>query len=200
MLASSGVSGRLRGMNRVVFVLLLSSLSTCVAHADGPPTPDTNKSEAAQERRTRFAGSWRWVGGEKEVAARDAAVEKGIESLFFAIRGIARSKIKSSVEIRQQIGFAFQNGSMTLSASGRSDVTSPEDGRVIAYKGEDGKTVKLAQAFVGERTLVQTFNADEGGRSTSFALSADGKTLRATYKIFSPKLSNPIVYTLTYQR
>ena len=43
-------------------------------------------------------------------------------------------------------------------------------------------------------------NADEGGRSTSFALSADGKTLRATYKIFSPKLSNPIVYTLTYQR
>jgi hypothetical protein len=33
-----------------------------------------------------------------------------------------------------------------------------------------------------------------------FAALADGKILHATHRIFSPKLKEPIVYTLTYQR
>lgn len=183
-------------------VLLLSAF-TALSFAPPAVAEDAAHSaplDPAQARRDRFSGAWIWTGRPEEITARDDAVDRGIKSLFFAIRGIARSRIQSSVAIRKKLGFAFRNGTIVTSASGRADAVSPETGVAVPFKGEDGKSVKLTQSFTTDARLQQTFHGEEGGRSATFTVTPDGKTLRATYKLFSPKLSTPIVYTLTYRR
>ena len=67
------------------------------------------------------------------------------------------------------------------------------------YRVEDDAIV-LTQRFEGSH-LVQVFKADEGGtRKNEFSLSPDGKTLFMKATLSSPKLSIPVVYTLTYRR
>ena len=56
------------------------------------------------------------------------------------------------------------------------------------------------QRFDGQR-LVQVFRADEGGtRTNELTLSPDGALLVMKATLSSPKLSIPVVYTLTYRR
>src|SRR6187402_2071381 len=63
--------------------------------------------------RDRFAGSYAYAGGDRQQQARDAAIEKATDSMFFVTRGVARSRVKEKTAISPLIGFSFGNGTIT---------------------------------------------------------------------------------------
>lgn len=79
-----------------------------------------------------------------------------------------------------------------------SVAASPDQGPDVDH-GSGGDRSKLSQRIGGGK-LMQRFLAGEGGRTNEWALSADGMTLTLKATISSPKLTAPVVYTLTYKR
>ena len=131
---------------------------------------------------------------------KDAAIEKATESMFFATRGIARSKLRDHTLVRATLSFAFANGTVTIGTSDTPPTVSPDNGTTVDYKNRDGDTMKLSQKLAPDGRLTQSLSTDAGGRVATFVLSADGKTLAVTHVLSSSKLPQPIRYTLTYQR
>jgi len=187
-------------MKRSPFVWLAVSLAAALAtpaFADPAPAPSASAAPAGRER---LAGRFSYVGGAKEIAVKDAAIEKATESMFFATRGIARSKLRDHTLVRAILSFAFANGTVTIGTSDTPPTVSPDNGTTVDYKNRDGDTMKLSQKLAPDGRLTQSLSTDAGGRVATFVLSADGKTLAVTHVLSSSKLPQPIRYTLTYQR
>ena len=169
-------------------------LAAADLRAGGPQvaavTPDLRQS---------YAGSFRYAGDQKERRAREDAIDRTVSSFFFAVRGIARSKLEDRTRILATCTFEFPAGKIRSIVPGHPIAASPETGAPTDYR-IDADAFVLSQRFEGKR-LVQTFVADDGGtRKNEFTLSADGKLLFMTATLTSPKLKAPVVYTLTYAR
>jgi len=180
----------------VATATLLSSTSRADSTArdgSGASVPST------EELRSRFAGLYRYAGDAREQQLRLEAIDRSVASLFFAVRGVARSKIEDRTRIMPTCKFEFGDGQIRSTVPGHAVAVSPETGAPTHYRVEDDPIV-LTQRFEGAR-IVQVFRADEGGtRRNEFSLSADGKLLFVRATLSSPKLSIPVVYTLTYRR
>lgn len=167
------------------------------ASADAP-APSSSAAPAPSPRE-RLTGRFLFVGGEKQVAAKDAAIDKATEDMFFAIKGMARSKLREVTAVAAGVSIVFKDGNIVVVSGGDPPMTSPESGAAVPHKNRDGKTSQLTQKLVGD-ALVQSSSTEEGGRTVTFAPSADGKLLTVTHVFTSPKLPAPVRFTLTYRR
>jgi hypothetical protein len=145
-----------------------------------------------------FSGSFRSVADAREEGARRVAIDKAIDTLFFAIRPIARSRLSKGTQIEPMVTIAFDAGKIRMKVPSAPEVISPENGTPIDVAW-DGERSKLSQRIAGT-VLVQTFQAEEGRKEHQWSITADGKTLTLKVIVSSPKLSNPVVYSLTYKR
>jgi hypothetical protein len=168
-----------------VLVALAVVLSPARAHADG-------------DERARFNGSFRYAGSTGEEAARRAAIDRAIDSLFFAIRGIARSRLSNGTKIDPWVSFSLAASKIRVRIPLSPEAVSPDDGAAVDYVN-DGERSKLSQRIAGSK-ITQVFAADEGKRMNEWVLSPDGATLVLNVTISSPKLTRPVVYSLTYKR
>lgn len=160
---------------------------------------DAPASASATAARDRFAGSYVFVGGQKQRDALEAAIAKATDDMSFITRPIARSRLRDKTQIRANMGFAFGGGNITWTASDVPPAISPEDGSFGQYKsGSD--TLKLSQKVNAAGQLIQSFVASDGSRKSTYTLSADGKTLLVSLTVNSTKLPAPVQYSLTYQK
>ena len=182
--------------------------STCfiadVGRAD-PGTANGAGDRSAEPRasvvdlRARFAGFYRYAGTEAEQKARAEAIDRSVEGFFFALRGMVRAKVAERTRIMPTCKFEFSGGIIRSTVPGYAIAVSPESGAPAPYRVDDDAIV-LSQRFEGQR-LVQVFRADEGGtRTNELTLSPDGALLVMRATLSSPKLSIPVVPTLTYRR
>jgi len=146
----------------------------------------------------RLAGDFRFaeLGGER--AARAQAIDRSVDKLFFALRGIARGKLEDKTKIASAVTLHFENGNVRCGIPGAPDAVSPADGRVVDYTAA-GETVKLSQRMAGGR-LVQSFSTPEGSRTNTYVPSDDGNEYTMQVNVSSPKLPTSVMYTLTYAR
>ena len=152
----------------------------------------------AEDDRARFSGaSFRYAGTEEERAARRAAIDRGIDSLFFAIRGIARSRLSEGTKIDPWVAFSIDAQTIRVQAPS-SDAMSPSSGALVQW-GSASDGTKLSQRLEGGK-ITQMFLAGEGRRVNEWTLSPDASTLSLKVTVSSSKLSHPVVYTLTYTR
>jgi hypothetical protein len=199
------LSQLLRTASRSVYVLALLGAGLALAqtpsHPVEPvnpsaPAPPTPKQDAALQR--RFTGEFKFSGGAPEEQAREKAIEQGTSGLFFAIRGIARSKVRDRTKIAPWLKLDFPNATIRSEVPEAPAAVSPSDGSAATYAfGKE--SLVLTQQFVGDR-LVQLFRGRDGSRENEYSISSDGKTLRVSVKVESPKLTMPVVYSLTYAR
>jgi hypothetical protein len=151
----------------------------------------------ADDDRARFAASFRYVGSNGEQAARRAAIDRGIETLFFAIRGIARSRLSEGTKIEPWVAFSFEADNIRVrDPSGQA--VSPANGAAVEH-GSGGDRAKLSQRLSAGK-VTQVFVGDGGQRMNEWVLSPESGTLSLKVTVSSPKLSRPVVYTLTYER
>ncbi len=156
------------------------------------------RSAHADDDRARFSGaSFRYAGTSEERAARRAAIDRGIDSLFFAIRGIARSRLSEGTKIDPWVAFSIDAQTIRVQAPS-ADAMSPSSGALVPW-GSASDGTKLSQRLEGGK-ITQMFIAGEGRRVNEWTLSPDASTLSLKVTVSSSKLSHPVVYTLTYER
>jgi hypothetical protein len=187
-------------MNLRVATALLSSLCLFSASAVQAEEPASPPAQPTPSPRDRLLGTYVFAGGERETAAKDAAIDKATEDMFFAVKGLARSKLRDATQVRHPVKIAFGSGNIVVTATGAPPATSPENGSPTPYKDGGGTASKLTQKLTADGKLVQIFASESGMRSNTFTLSADGTTLWMAVSVESPKLPKPIRYTLTYRR
>jgi hypothetical protein len=161
-----------------------------------PARADAEARAAVPDERARFSASFFFTGSSTEEAARRAAIDRGIDSLFFAIRGIARSRLSDGTKIDEWVAFSFDAEKIRVQVPSSAHV-SPANGAQVEIGG--GDSTKLSQ-WLEPGKLTQVFTADEGWRRNVWTLSPDGRRLSLTVTVASPKLTRSVVYTLTYLR
>jgi hypothetical protein len=171
---------------------LAAILSSHRALADSEPV-----AASVPDERARFSASFRFAGSGSEEAARRAAIDRGIDSLFFAIRGIARSRLSDGTKIDPWVAFSFDAEKLRVRAPSATTV-SPANGTAVDYVSGDDRT-KLTQRFTAGK-ITQVFDAGQGWRRNEWVLSSDARKLWLTVTVSSPKLTRAVVYTLTYER
>jgi hypothetical protein len=164
-----------------VFVAVLSPCSALAADAD----------------RERFSASFRYVGSRNEEATRRDAIDRGVDGFFFAIRGIARSRLSDGTKIDPWVNFSFDADNLRVRVPSTTTV-SPANGTFVDH-GSGGDRSKLSQRLTDGK-ITQMFVAGEGQRVNEWMLSPDANRLLLKVTVSSPKLTRPVVYTLTYER
>lgn len=163
------------------------------------PSPASADEPTMADSATRFAGNYRFAGGDTQRLARDSAIDKATESMFFITRGVARGRVKEKTEIWASVGFSFRNGFITTTMSKLPSATSPASGSTVPYNmGSDD--LRLAQRIGADGKLVQSFSGSDATRTNTYVLSPDGRTLTVSVVVTSAKLPRPICYALTYVR
>lgn len=186
-------------MKRSLGLGVCALVAAVAAPGSASAEPPSSEQAAPPPIRERLGGRFVFVGGAKQVAAKDAAIDKATDDMFIVVRGTARSKLREVTAVSPSVAIAFKDGNVTVTSADGPQATSPESGAVVAHKNREGKDSKLSQKL-GAETLTQSLSSDAGGRSSTFAASKDGKTLTVTHVISSPRLPAPVRYTLTYQR
>lgn len=165
-----------------------------MAHAEPAQMP----APAVAPAETRLAGDFRYAELDGERAARAQAIERSVDKVFFALRGIARGRLEDKTKISSAVSLRFEGGNIRCSIPGAPDAVSPADGRAVDYTVA-GETVKLSQRVDGGR-LVQSFSTPEGSRTNTYVPSDDGERYAMQVNISSPRLPTSVMYTLTYAR
>ena len=151
---------------------------------------------AAQQLPTSPIGAWTLAPEQGDVIAD--AIERGTADMNFVTRPIARRRLRATNNAYATIEIRHEGGSITTVLDGRT-ITSPADGRSIRWTREDGEVLQVATSL-RERTLTQTFTAEDGSRESVYTLSPDGRRLTLQVTIRSGRLPAPITYRLAYDR
>ena len=179
-----------------VAALLFSSTA---AFADPAPAPSTSSAASPTTARDRFAGSYAYVGGDKEKKGIDDAIDRAISGLFFAAKPFAISTLHAKTAVKNGVGFQFSGGKVTSTASNALPATSSDDGTPAPYKS-DGEDLRISQTVNATGHLIQIFSNAQGSRTNDYTLQPDGKTLVMTVTISSGRLPQPVRYALTYRK
>lgn len=177
--------------------ILFTLAASAALLAPLPALADAEPAAAVPDDRARFTASFRFVGSTSEEDARRAAIDRGIDSLFFAIRGIARSRLSDGTKIDPWVAFSFDAEKIRVRLPSVTHV-SPANGAAVDYVSGSDHT-KLTQLLSAGR-VTQVFDAGEGRRMNEWLLSPDARMLKLKVTVSSPKLTRPVVYTLTYMR
>lgn len=159
---------------------------------------DAPKSAASADLRARFTGTYRYVGNAQEEEARKAAIDHAVESMSFVIRSTARNRVSATTQILGSYSFSFEPGKINVRPQSRPEMISGDKGEPADYV-YNGKRSTLTQVLAGDR-MTQVFVSDDGRRENEFTLSKDGQVLRLKVTLSSARLSNPVIYSLSYKR
>jgi len=175
------------------------ALFFCVAFAmDGRAQTAANASAASADSRARFTGTYRYAGGAQEEEARKAAIDHAVEGMSSFTRSIARNRVTATTQIPGFYTFSFDRGKIKVHPESRPEMISGDKGEPADYV-YNGKKSTLTQVFAGDR-ITQAFVSDDGKRENEFTLSKDGQSLTLKVTVTNPRLSNPVVYSLSYKR
>lgn len=147
----------------------------------------------------RFAGTYRFVGGEAQRQELEGAIETAVQELNALIRGIGRKRLKESNIIRDQISIAVDGDKVTTTFAAGRTISGRLEGPAVPWTSDTGKPLQVKFSLVKGR-LVQTFTADDGGRRSVFTLNEAGDRMTLSVTITSERLSNPLKYALSYKR
>lgn len=128
----------------------------------------------------------------------NAAIETAVAKMNFIKRPIARSRLKKTNPVYQQLSITSAPNGFTIAFDDRRPVTAPTDGTVVKWTREDGEVFDVTMRVQGN-TLVETFKAEDGARENSFRIEPDG-ALTLNVVLTSDQLPEPVKYSLRYRR
>jgi hypothetical protein len=186
----------------IVIVLFLCPVLGVGIEGEGQTAAnDAAKSSAtasSADQRARFTGTYRYAGSAQEEEVRSKAIDHAVEGLSFITRSTARSRVSATTQIRGSYSFSFEPGKICVRPQSRPEMISGDKGEPADYV-YNGKRSTLTQVFEGDR-ITQVFVSDDGRRENEFTLSKDGQVLTLKVALSSARLSNPVVYSLSYKR
>ncbi len=129
----------------------------------------------------------------------EQAINRGIARMNFALRPIARSRLRGTNVPYRTITISNAPNQVTVTTDGTSTTVAPPDGTPVQWRRADGEQMQVSLRWDGGR-LTQRFMAEDGQRQNVYSLSPDGNTLTMAVTLNSPRLPEPITYNLRYRR
>ncbi|HYH83395.1 MAG TPA: hypothetical protein VEX86_26610 [Longimicrobium sp.] len=127
------------------------------------------------------------------------AIETAVSKMSFVTRPIARGRLRRTNQPYQRVVINFTPQQVTTTFDQRRPIESPANGQPIKWTREDGEVLDLSTEWQTGR-LVQTFRAEDGSRTNTYSISADGATLTIRVTVRSPRLSAPVEYNMVFNR
>lgn len=148
---------------------------------------------AAQE--PTLAGTWNQTKADDIAAAINATVA----DMNFIKRPIARGRLTKLNPAYKKVTITLTDKDVLVKFDEREPIHMPADGKSAPWTREDGEKFQVA-AQVTKGQLVQTFKNEDGERTNIFQLGPDGKSLRLSATVKSPKLPKPLTYSISFGR
>lgn len=137
-------------------------------------------------------------GSADERAGVEHALDVALEPMFFAVRSIARGKLRAGTHVSTTIKFRKEGALLVADAEGTQGARS-DAGGAPSYFLYSGARVILQQHAEPTR-ISQTFTTRSGGRENVYILAPETGRVTLSVKITAPQLPKPVSYTLTYAR
>jgi hypothetical protein len=168
-------------------------VETTPAPAPVAPTPPP------QPVQNRFAGTFKFVGGEAQRTTVANAIETAVQELNALIRGIGRKRLTESNVIRESITIAVDGAKVSMTFAPGRTLSCTIDGPAVDWTSDSGKPVKVKLTAVKGR-LVHNYQAEDGSRQSVYTLDESGDKLTLSVTVKSDRLTNPIKYALSYKK
>jgi hypothetical protein len=152
---------------------------------------------AAEDLLKPYLGPFRHSGGDKDLKARDRAIEGVVSEMSFLVRKMARDRLTAANAIAQAIIFSRTATSLTIAMDARV-FTGPLDGSKTKVTSSGDTEIDMSYVL-SKDSLTQNFERDGRGRINTFTLDGD-KSLRLDVRVFADELPKDLVYKLSYVR
>jgi len=146
-----------------------------------------------------FAAHFRFTGGQREDAARLAAIDDCVDEMLFIARPFARSRLRSATGISRDIAFDVNEAVLAIESSGDQPLLVPLQGPPVRYVSEAGDRLQTTLRRKGEKLILRTAS-DQGAEERVLTLSPDGEKLLIDVTILAERLPIPVRYRLSYRR
>lgn len=191
----------MRLWRNVVMISLVCAAEFAVDGTAQTAANDPAKASApavSADPRARFTGTYHYAGTAQQEAERSAAIDHAVEGLSFVTRSTARNRVSATTQILGLYSFSFEPGKIIVRPQSRPEMISGDKGEPADYV-YNGKRSRFTQSIVEDR-ISQAFVSDDGRRENEFTLSKDGQVLTLKVTLSSARLSNPVVYSLSYKK
>lgn len=126
-------------------------------------------------------------------------IDRAVARMNFVTRPVARSRLRKTNPPYQTVHLSTSVSQVTIRIDAREPLTTPSNGTPIQWKQARGEVVDVSTEWENG-ILEQTFVAKDGQRVNHFSLSAGGELLHLRVTITSPRLAEPLTYTLRYRK
>lgn len=168
--------------------------------AQTPQAPGGYRLASAQQpvaSRAPLTGTWRKAETSKQRSGRHQAIDQAIESMGWLKRGAARDKLREVTSSADNIEIVDAGDQVTIAAAEKR-ITSSTDGRSTKLAGLDSEAAVQAVRVKGN--LMVKVTGASGTRTTTYAMSPDGRNLTLEIEMAGGKLPKPIRYQVRYTR
>jgi hypothetical protein len=126
-------------------------------------------------------------------------LDDAVDHMFFAIRGIAKRRLKGANEQIHRIDLRYQGDSVWISLRENEPwVVTLRSGEYVPYTRADGEVVQV-KTDLSPGVIDQYFKSDDGEKQMIYTLRDDGM-LEVESIIYSEKLEEPFRYTWVFER
>ncbi|MBE2186458.1 MAG: hypothetical protein IAE99_06775 [Rhodothermales bacterium] len=126
-----------------------------------------------------------------------AAVQTTVARVNPILRGYVRSRLRTANPPIPNVAIVFSGNAVTIT-TGADTRRNVIDGPGVRARDNDGKAYTTTVTVHGPH-LIQRFVADDGTRTNTFSLDAQGR-LVMNVRLESNRLPTPLVYNQIYQR
>lgn len=164
-------------------------MAVCIA------APQPARAEHPPELK-RFAGQYAYAG-KKEAGQEivDKAFDAAMQKLNVVMRLVAKKALTQG--FAETLAIELPGDKVSVRVGDREPVpTQPGKPQTVT---RDGRSGKLTQRLVGAKLEV-LLEGDDGSVRNVLELAADGKTLKRTVTVTSPRLDKPVTYALVYNK
>lgn len=147
-----------------------------------------------------FAGRWSLD------STRSDRIEEAIETCIAGYpeeaKDMTRERLRETNRLTRALVFtALDSGKKVLIGYEVADdgTAAPLDGTEVPSTGASGELFQLSVRLVNG-ALVEMFQADNGTRTNTYTVAADGKSLVLQAKVESPQMPTVLTYRLVYLR
>lgn len=149
----------------------------------------------------RYVGTYRYVGGDADIDALDAAIEEVVSEMNFFIRGIARRRLRAPNLPSEKVVVSARDGRIQIDRPGQPEVSAPANGKAVTWRHpEDGDVFQVRHGIDEHGVLYQRFEGDRSVSRNRFVLSDDGKSLTIHTVITADRLPAPLRFEMRYER
>lgn len=144
------------------------------------------------------SGTWQLADAPSQVAEiKESAIDKTLQSMNFAIRGMARDRVSSAVTACGRYAISVSGAVMTVTCDAKPALTLNLDGSRSTYTSDAGKSYTVNTSVSGDQVTAR-FTGGEATMQTTYRFT--GGQLMVTKIITSEHFGEPLKWTNGYQK